>query len=179
MWQFNVLVTMAHDGRYYHLLKELAVYGEFHKTGFHGVALGRVTDVEGFCETIRQKRDAQIIAFQDVARVVPLERVFTFEVDDFLAKLCCALRPWIARLAECRFHVRLERRGLKGQIISPDIEQALDAYILDELIDLGHRAIIDFDDPDAVVAIETIGDRCGVGLITREMNEKFDFVRVD
>jgi tRNA(Ser,Leu) C12 N-acetylase TAN1 len=179
MWQFNVLVTMAYDGRYAHLLRELASYGEFHKTGFHGVALGRVADVESFCETIRRKRSEQVIAFQDVARVVPLERVFTFEVDDFLAKLCQALRPWIARLAECHFYVRLERRGLKGQIISPDIEQALDAFILDELIDLGHRATIDFDDPDAVVAIETIGDRCGVGLITREWNRRFDFVRVD
>jgi len=41
------------------------------------------------------------------------------------------------------------------------MEQALDAYILDEPIKLGHSAGIDFDDPDAVVAIEMIGDRCG------------------
>ncbi len=179
MWQFNVLVTMANDGSYGLLLGELAPYGEFHETGFHGVSLGRVDDVAHFCEAISQKRGQQCIAFRDVSRVVPLERVFTFEVDDFLAKLCMALRPWIARLAESRFHVRLERRGLKGQIISPDIEQALDAYILDELIDLGHSATIDFDDPDAVVAIETIGDRCGVGLITRTLNDRYDFVRVD
>lgn len=179
MWQFNVLVTMARDGRYGHLLRELSNYGEFHKTGFHGVALGQVDSVEEFFETIRHMRGEQCIAFQDLARVVPLQQVFTFEIDDFLAKLCMALRPWIARLAECRFHVRLERRGLKGQIISPDIEQALDAYILDELIDLGHSATIDFDDPDAVVAIETIGDRCGVGLITRALNQRYDFVRVD
>lgn len=179
MWNFNILVTMANDGRYGHLLKELAQYGEFHETGFHGVALGQVADVEHFCETIGQKRVEQGTAFRDVSRVVPLARVFTFEVDDFLAKLCEALRPWIAQLAESRFHVRLERRGLKGQIISPDIEQALDAHILDELIDLGHKASIDFDNPDAVVAIETIGDRCGVGLITRELNERYQFVRVD
>lgn len=179
MWQFNVLVTMAHDGHYGHLLGELANYGEFHKTTFHGVALGQVAVVEEFLETIRKKRGEKCIAFQGVARVVPLQQVFIFEVDDFPAKLCQALRPWIARLAESRFHVRLERRGLKGQIISPDIEQALDAYILDELIDLGHSASIDFEDPDAVVAIETIGDRCGVGLITRALNQRYDFVRVD
>lgn len=179
MWRFNVLVTMAQNGRYGHLLTELANCGEFHKTGYHGVALGKVVAIEEFFETIRQRRGEQCIAFQDVARVVPLQQVFTFEVDDFPAKLCQALRPWIARLAECRFHVRLERRGLKGQIISPDIEQALDAYILDELIDLGHSASIDFEDPDAVVAIETIGDRCGVGLITRALTQRYNFVRVD
>jgi tRNA(Ser,Leu) C12 N-acetylase TAN1 len=179
MWQFNVLVTMTHDGRYGHLLEELSNYGEFHKTGFYGVVLGQVPALEEFFETIRHRRGEQCIAFQDLARVVPLERVFTFETDDFLAKLCMALRPWIARLAESRFHVRLERRGLKGQIISPDIEQALDAYILDELIELGHSASIDYDDPDAVVAIETIGDRCGAGLITRALKDRYDFVRVD
>ncbi len=179
MWQFNVLVTMASDGRYRHLLDELAEYGEFHKTGFHGVALGRVTDMELFFEAIRQKRTGQCMALQDLARVVPLEQVFTFTVDGFPTRLCEALRPWIERLAEHRFYVRLERRGLKGQIISPDIEQALDAYILDELRELGHTARIDFEDPDAVVVIETVGDRCGVGLITRELQTRYDFVRVD
>lgn len=179
MWEFNVLVTMAHNGRYGYLLKELSGYGDFHKTPFHGVILGRVTDVAQFLETIHEKRQKQVFAFQDLGRVVPLETVFTFELDDFLARLCQAIRPWLDKLADRRFHVRLERRGMKGQIVSPDIEQALDSYVLDELIDLGHSAQVDFDDPDAVVAIETIGDRCGVGLITRELSERYDFVRVD
>jgi tRNA(Ser,Leu) C12 N-acetylase TAN1 len=179
MWEFNVLVTLAHEGRYGHLLHELSDYGDFHKTAFHGVILGRVEDIGTFLETVREQREEKLIAFQDLGRVVPLETVFTFELDDFLARLCEALRPWLDKLANCRFYVRLERRGLKGQIVSPDIEQALDAYVLDELVDLGHVGEIDFENPDAVVAIETIGDRCGVGLITRELSERYEFVRVD
>jgi tRNA(Ser,Leu) C12 N-acetylase TAN1 len=179
MWEFNVLATLAQNGRYSHLLHELSDFGEFHKTTFHGVILGRVADVDDFLETIRHKREEQLIAFQDLGRIVPLETVFTFELDDFLPRLCQAIRPWLGKLADCRFHVRLERRGLKGEIVSPDVEQALDTYVLEELADLGHSARIDFDDPDMVVAIETIGDRCGVGLITRDLNERFEFVRVD
>jgi tRNA(Ser,Leu) C12 N-acetylase TAN1 len=179
MWEFNVLVTMAREGRYRRMLDELAPCGEFHKTAFHGVALGRVEKIGGFLENVRQQRIRQLIAFQDVGRIVPLEVVFSFDLDAFLPKACQAIRPYLEQLAEKRFHVRLERRGLKGQLVSPDIEQALDAFILDELADLGHDAQVDFEDPDAVLAIETIGTRCGIGFITRERSQRYPFVHVD
>ena len=179
MWEFNVLVTMAQDGRYRQMLEELAPYGEFHKTEFHGVALGRVPDMQQFLETVRQKREREVIAFQDVSRIVPLDKVFTFDLDSFLPKACKAIRPYLPQMCEHRFHVRLERRGLKGEIVSPDVEQALDNFILDELTDLGHTGQIDFDAPDAVLAIETVGNRCGVGFITRELSDLYPFVHVD
>lgn len=179
MWEFNVLVTMAQDGRYRQMLEELATHGEFHKTEFHGVALGRVASILQFLETIRRQREEQVIAFQDISRVVPLDKVFTFDLDDFLAKACQAIRPYLPQMSEHRFHVRLERRGLKGEIVSPDIEQALDNFILDELADLGHSGHVDFEKPDAVLAIETVGTRCGIGFITRELSDRYPFVHVD
>ncbi|MDY0262155.1 THUMP domain-containing protein [Syntrophotalea acetylenica] len=178
MWEFNVLVTMAQDGHYRQMLEELASYGEFHKTEFHGVALGRVADVQRFLETIHQQRQERVIAFQDISRIVPLDKVFTFDLDDFLAKACQAIRPYLPQMSEHRFYVRLERRGLKGQIVSPDIEQALDNFILDELADLGHSGQIDFESPDAVLAIETVGNRCGIGFITRTLSHRYPFVHV-
>ena len=42
----------------------------------------------------------------------------------------------------------------------------------------GDVPLIDFKDPDAIVAVELIGDECGVGLITRTMRERFPFVKV-
>ncbi|WP_225073583.1 THUMP domain-containing protein [Desulfuromonas sp. CSMB_57] len=179
MWQFNVLVTMAQDGRYSHMLAELAPWGEFHKTEFHGVALGRVADPEAFLETIRSRRAESPAAFRNLGRVVPFVRTFVFDLDDFLARACETIRDFLPQLAEQCFHVRLERRGLKGRIVSPDIEQALDTYIIDELADLGHDARVDFDYSDVVIAIETVGTRCGIGFITRDMSERFPFVRVD
>jgi len=179
MWEFNVLVTMASGGRYRRMLDELAPYGEFHKTEFHGVVLGRVADMDAFLETVRRQRASRVIAFENVGRIVPLEVIFSFDLDAFLPRACQAIRSYLAQLAEKRFHVRLERRGMKGRIVSPDIEQALDAFILDELADLGHGAHVDFEDPDAVLAIETIGTRCGIGFISRELSQRYPFVHVD
>jgi len=179
MWTFNLVVTLASDGRYRRLLQELAPHGDFRRTGFLGVAIGQVEQPAAFLETIRQKRQQQLIAFQDLGRVVPLDRVFTFHLEEFAGKAQAAILPYLEELAGRRYYVRLERRGLKGQIVSPEMERALDAFIEESLAAAGRAAAkVDFEHPDAIVAVETIGDRCGVGLLTREMLERYDFVRV-
>jgi tRNA(Ser,Leu) C12 N-acetylase TAN1 len=180
MWEFNVVVTKASNGRFRHLLRELAPHGEFRKTEFLGVIIGRVEDPTTFLESIREKRQKQLIAFQDLGRVVPLERVFVFHLEEFPVKAKAALLPYVENLEGKRFYVRLERRGLKGQIVSPEVERELDAFIEQTLAVAGRKpAQVDFEHPDAVVVVETIGDRCGVGLLTREMMDRYDFVRVD
>lgn len=179
MWAFNVVVTLASNGRFRHLLQELAPHGEFRKTEFLGVIIGRVEDPMKFLESIREKRQKQLIAFQDLGRVVPLDRVFVFHLEEFPVKAKAALLPCVEVLEGKRYYVRLERRGLKGQIISPEVERELDAFIEQTLATAGRKtAQVDFEHPDAVVAVETIGDRCGVGLLTREMMDRYDFVRV-
>lgn len=179
MWTFNVVVTLASHGRYRHLLRELEAHGEFRRTEFLGVVIGRVGNPAAFLETIREKRQEQLIAFQDLGRVVPLDRVFTFHLEEFAEKAQAAILPYVEGLAGKRYYVRLERRGLKGQIVSPEMERALDAFIEESLAAAGQAsARVDFEHPDAIVAVETIGDRCGVGLLTREMLERYDFVRV-
>jgi tRNA(Ser,Leu) C12 N-acetylase TAN1 len=178
MWEFNIVVTMASEGRFRHLMEELEPHGEFRRTEFLGVILGRIEDSGTFLETVREKRSPQLIAFQDLARVIPLETVFTFHADDFVERVCEAIRPCIETLADKRFYVRLERRGFKGRIVSPEAERTIDAFIEEKLAKEGKSAQIDFEQPDAVVVVETIGDRCGVGLLTRELMERYDFVRV-
>lgn len=178
MWEFNLVVTMASEGRFRHLMEELESYGDFHRTEFLGVIIGRVDDPAAFLETVREKTARQLIAFQDLGRVIPVERVFPFRAEDFVEKVCEAIRPYIEHLADKRFYVRLERRGLKGKIVSPEAERALDAYIEEELVRQGKSARIDFDHPDAVVVVETIGDRCGVAFLTRELMDRYPFVRV-
>jgi tRNA(Ser,Leu) C12 N-acetylase TAN1 len=96
-------------------------------------------------------------------------------------KAKAALLPFVELLAGKRFYVRLERRGHKGQIVSPEVERELDAFIEQTLAAAGRKpAPVDFEHPDAVVVVvETIGDRCGVGLLTRETMDRYDCVRVD
>ncbi len=84
----------------------------------------------------------------------------------------------VVTLAEKCFYVRLERRGLKGWIVLPEVERALDTFIETELSQMGRSAQVDFERPDAVVVVETVGDRCGVGFLTREMMDRYAFVRV-
>ncbi len=179
MWEFNVIVTIGSEGRYRHLLHELAPLGDFRRTEFLGVIAGRVEDTQEFLEALRSRREASVIAFQDLGRVIPLERVTVFQVDDFLEVAREAIRPCIAGIAGQHFYVRLERRGHKGEILSPEAEQALDTFIKEELAQRGETAEVDFDHPDAVLAMETLGDRLGVGLLTKEMRDRYDFVRID
>ncbi len=178
MWQFNLVVTLAADGRFRPLWEELALYGDFRKTGFLGVILGHVAEPLEFLEFVREKRDQQLVAFQDLGRIVPLANCFIFTPETFEAQLREVLAPYAERVNGQRFYVRLERRGLKGRIISPEAERNLDTFLLEKLVKIGGAAEVAFDDPDTVLAVETIGTRCGIGLLTKELLQRYDFVRV-
>jgi tRNA(Ser,Leu) C12 N-acetylase TAN1 len=177
MWKFNVVVTMSSEGRYRRLLEELSPLGEFRSTEFLGVILGQVVDRHTFLEDVHEKRRTSG-AFGDLRRIIPLDRVFTFHRDEFESRLKESIVSYVDDLGGKRFYVRLERRGLKGQIVSPEVERELDAFILQTLQMSNRIASIDFEEPDAVLVIETIGDRCGIGLLTRDMMKRYDFVRV-
>ena len=76
------------------------------------------------------------------------------------------------------FYVRLERRGLKGRLISSEIERALDTFLLNLIHAGGGTAQIDFADPDSIIAIETFGERGGIALLTQSLRERYPFVHV-
>ncbi|MDO3377788.1 THUMP domain-containing protein [Geoalkalibacter halelectricus] len=178
MWKFNIVATMAGAGRYRHMLEDLAPFGEFRRTEFLGVALGQVSDPLSMLETIRRERERKFYAFQDLGRIIPVERVFTFTPDTFGDLLKEMVPGFLERLAGKSFYVRLERRGHKGEIISPEIERDLDAFILAQLEARGAPGTIDFTHPEAILAVETLGDRCGLGLLTRDLMERYEVVRV-
>lgn len=177
MWNFNMVATQAAGGIYRRLLEDLRRFGDFRRTEFLGVVLGLVDNREGFLEEVRKRRE-EGSAFGDLGRLIPVDRTFVFDPENFLERAGEAVSTWLDDLAGSRFYVRLERRGHKGEILSPEVERALDAFILESLEARGASARIDFDDPDRVVVIETIGDRAGVGLLTREAMARYDFVRV-
>lgn len=178
MWSFNIVATMAGSGRYRHMLEDLAPFGEFRRTEFHGVALGQVTDPLAMLETIRRERERKFYAFQDLGRIVPVECRFEFSVESFAEKLFEVLPRFFERLEGKRLYVRVERRGHKAELISPLIEQQMNEFLLGRLEARGAPAMIDCDSPDAIVAVETLGERCGVGLITRELMTRHPVVRV-
>lgn len=178
MWNFNLVVTLAVDGRFYTLLRELSLHGDFHKNEYYGTILGQVPDPLAFLDLIHRRRADDPHAFASLGRVIPFERCFLFTPETFIPQLQAALTPYAVRLFGQRFYVRLERRGLKGRLISPEIERALDAFLLNLIHDGGGTAQIDFDQPDTIIAIETFGERGGIGFLTRSLRERYPFVHV-
>lgn len=178
MWEFNLVATMASDARFRRLVADLKRLGDFRRTEFLGVLVGRVEDRIAFLETLRAEREKRLTAFQDLGRIIPIDRVFVFTPENFVGLLRQSVVPYLDQLAGRRFYVRLERRGHKGEIVSPEAERAVDAFIEENLLLRRAPATIDFENPEAVVAVETIGDRAGIGLLTRETMDRYDFVRI-
>jgi tRNA(Ser,Leu) C12 N-acetylase TAN1 len=161
------------------LLNLLRNYGEFKGSGYRDVVLGRVEDVSGFLETMDSLRRERPGKLRPLSQIVPLEMTFEFDLDDFREKLRDALTPYVERIEQgCRFYVRVKRRGHKGEISSLEVEQEMAGFLLEELERRGIQAEISFEDPDKFIIVETAGNRAGVGLITREMRERYSFIRV-
>ena len=87
--------------------------------------------------------------------------------------------PFVDRLVGRRFHVRVERRGHKGVIDSHRCEEALGAFLWAALEARGARSVVEFHDPDVVVAVELVGDTAGLALVTRELRTRFPFLKID
>jgi tRNA(Ser,Leu) C12 N-acetylase TAN1 len=115
---------------------------------------------------------------EKIGKVVPVEHTFPFHAEDFEPKLAEVLLTYLPRLENVRFHVRMERRGFKGRINSLEIEQKMDRLLKGRLLEEGKGCEIDFKDPDCILVVETVANWCGVGLITREMKERYPFMNV-
>jgi tRNA(Ser,Leu) C12 N-acetylase TAN1 len=99
--------------------------------------------------------------------------------EEFDAKALAVARGWAARLGGRSFHVRLHRRGLKGRLPSQPHEQVLDRALLIALDAAGTPGRITFDDPDAIIDIETVGNRAGMSLWVRDDLKRYPFLRID
>ncbi|MBI3355689.1 MAG: hypothetical protein HY038_02745 [Nitrospirae bacterium] len=174
---WNVVVTAKnHEQR--HLARLVKRLGDFWWTPFLGLLVGRVEDQEAFCEQLRRREEEKPGFLRPLARLIPIDCTFTFQVEHLPAQLERAVLAYADRIDSGSFYVRIERRGHPGAIHSQPLEQELDRMLMEHLQEQGAAPRIDFKDPDAIVAVELIGDECGVGLITRTMRERFPFVKV-
>jgi tRNA(Ser,Leu) C12 N-acetylase TAN1 len=175
---WNVLVT-SREGELRSLRRMLAPLARLRGTGFRNVLTARVDDLTAFLTGVAELRERQILQEHQLGRVLPIERTFRVAVDDFDAQLRAETAYLLPRLANRRFHVRLERRGHKGIIDTAASEHALGEHLYHELEARGELAGVDFRDPDVVVVVELVGDVGGIGLITRELHQQFPFVKID
>lgn len=177
MADFNVVAT-AQRGQEFRLLRLLRRFGDFTRSGFRDVVVGKVPSTERLLEELLLLHERTPSEVSSLSQVVPIKDTFIFKVDELLDGLKSALLGYIDELAGKRFYVRAIRRGHKGELSSLLIEQALDAFLKEELIKRGLKAEIDFKDPDVIVVVQTIGDIAGVGLITKEMKDRYPFIKI-
>ena len=174
---WNVVVT-AKDHEQRHLARCVKRLGDFWWTPFLGLLVGRVEDHDAFREQLRRSEEERPWFLRPLARLIPIDRTFTFQVKHLPAQLERAVLAYADRIDSGSFYVRIERRGHAGDIHSQPLEQELGRTLLAHLREQGAAPHVDFKDPDAIVAVGIIGDECGIGLITRAMRQRFPFIKV-
>ncbi len=177
MQPWNVVVTCRRGGER-GALKELKFFGRFHPTGFHDVLAGFVEDRARFFDDLLKGREVRDPVWRFIVRVVPVDTVFSFTVDTFRERLGEVVDGLAERVPPGAFYVRIERRGHKGEIPTPEVEREMDARIIVAHERLGLSSRVDFKEFSSVVAVETFHDRGGAGIVLREAMEKYPFLKV-
>jgi tRNA(Ser,Leu) C12 N-acetylase TAN1 len=175
---WNVLVT-AREGRSRDVRGELARLVRLRRTRFRNVLVGRVDDFEALATTVEAERQRKPFLDQSLARILPIEHTFRVDVEGLVDALASAAVPLIDRLCGRSFHVRVERRGHKGTIDSHVVEHDLGKRLLAMLEARGETPVVAFDDADVVVVVELVGNVGGIALVTRELRQRYPFVRID
>jgi tRNA(Ser,Leu) C12 N-acetylase TAN1 len=138
----------------------------------------RVDDLGDALESVRQMIADDERAAETICRVGPAPDVFEFDSDEsFTSTAQEILARYLPQLAGGTFHVRVHRRGDPLRLTSYAAERLLGDYVWESLNRMGTPAKVTFDDPDAVINVETLEDRGGMGLWPRETLEKYPFLR--
>jgi tRNA(Ser,Leu) C12 N-acetylase TAN1 len=162
---YNLIIT-AYRNEANYLLKELKPLGAFNKTPFRDVITGRVDDIKAFLDKISEQPPLSL------ARVIPLKEVLEFTDPDKLFKVLKQKVLDYAPQNKKSFRVTVERRGWKGEINSHEWEKKLGAIIHVET-----KSPVNLENPDYEVIIEVMKDSCGINVLTKDLKEKYFFVR--
>ncbi|KPK02039.1 MAG: hypothetical protein AMK71_03590 [Nitrospira bacterium SG8_35_4] len=179
MMNWNVVVSVNERG-VQKACQMLGDFGQLKRTDFLNVLVMKTDDLHNLLETLRAKslEDNDYLSF--LSRMIPVTGTFTFQTpEEFEVKSRKAVLTWVPELAGKSFHIRMHRRGFKGKLSSLKEEQFLDHILLEALDTAGTPGRITFDNPDAILAVETIANRAGLSLWTREQMQRYPFIRLD
>lgn len=177
--EWNVVVTVQEDG-YQRARRLLQRFGEVGQTDYFNLLVLRVPDYRRFLEELREEGERDPEATLPLARAIPVVQTFTFQTpQEFEERARVAVAAWLPALAGKSFHVRMHRRGFKGKLSTMEEERLLDIYLLEALEQAGNAGSITFEDPDAIIALETLGGRAGLSLWTRDDLERYPLLHLD
>lgn len=177
--EWNAVVTVKDEG-YAKARKLLQRFGEVGTTGYFNLLMLRVADARRLLEGLREEGEREEGILAPLAGVVPVLQTFSFNSpQEFEEKARVAVCAFLPALQGKSFHLRMHRRGFKGKLSSIVEEQFLDRYLLEALELAGSRGRITFDDPDFIIALETIGGRGGMSLWSREELRRYPLLHLD
>jgi len=172
---WNAVVTVYEEG-YRPALRALRRYSRVARSTYHNVLLVEAEDPVGLLDTLEQCADAEPVLIDSISRIAPARASFDFTSRaDFEEKAIGAARQWLPQLAGASFHVRLHHRG--SGLDSPTEERMIAESLLAALDAANTPGRISFGDPDAIVAIDTVDERAGLGLWTRSDLARHRFLR--
>ena len=179
MKDWNVVVTVYQDG-FRRAIRALEELGQVERSPYYNVLVMKVKDAVSFLEAIERKTEENPALYDAISRVAPAERNFGFQsAEEFKDNANSVLRGWAPRLGRRSFHVRFHRRGARLDLGTSDTERFLDDAALAATSEVGAPGRLSFADSDVVVAIDTVDDRAGVALWTRDDLARYRLLRPD
>jgi tRNA(Ser,Leu) C12 N-acetylase TAN1 len=176
---WNVVVSIYQDG-FRRARRALEALGQVERSPYYNVLAMKVDDPGALLEAVERRTEESPALYDAIARVAPAHRCFEFQsAEELEGKARSIALEWLPRLAGRSFHVRFHRRGPRHALRSPDVERHLDDALLDALQEAGTPGKLSFSDPDAVIVIDTIDDRAGISLWTREDLARHRLLRPD
>lgn len=175
--EWNVVVSVR--GQHFNQVRRLlARLGRVRRTQFFNVLTLTVGDQREFLEALAGELALAPALREGVGHVTPVTVTFAFEtVAHFETKVREAALALLPALAGKRFHVRLHRRGFKGRLDSQVEERQLADALLPALQERGTPAQVSFDDPDAILIVEIVGQRAGLAVWNREDFARYPFIQ--
>ena len=179
METWNAVITV-HEGYYRSVRELLEPLGTVRKTEFFNVLVMEVDNIQEAMETLKAMIDEEPEVRTAITRFVPASQTFFYtSAEEFEEKAQETALSWTRELEGKKFHVRMKRRGFKKRISSLEEETFLDKVLIEALEKRGASGTISFTDPDAVIAIETVGQRAGMTLFTRQELARYPFLHLD
>jgi tRNA(Ser,Leu) C12 N-acetylase TAN1 len=176
---WNVVVSTCGEN-YRSARATLREFGRVWRTEYYNVLVMRVRDIRSFLEDLRSFATINPNLLKSIGRIAPAAVVFDFATgEEFERSLRDFALHQLPALTRKSFHCRIHGRGLRSIISSRTAEQNLNRALLVALAVGGTPGSLDFTDPDAVLAVETVGHRAGASLWMRDDLNRYPFLRAD
>jgi hypothetical protein len=179
MHDWNAVITVR-EGGFVPACRLLEPVGIVRKSEFFNTLVMRTPDPFQLLADLQKELERDPAIGSWISRFMPIRKLFGFQsVAEFETRSREAVLEWLPLLGNSRFHLRMHRRGFKGKLSSMEEERFLDEFLLERLAEAGNPGKIAFDDPDAIIALETVGTHAGLSLFTREELQRFSLLHLD